>query len=110
MSSYIVAYTMRDGEDKYVVFNEDDAVGRAVDLYNRLMGDERVYCANVCEVIITRTLSNREGGDSLCDKVIGFRPDADHIISLLEDYDGDGCVTDDLLAYMRSHLQKGGDQ
>jgi hypothetical protein len=43
---------------------------------------------------------------------LGVRSDknADHIMSLLEDYDGDGCVTDDLLAYMRSHLQKGGDQ
>jgi hypothetical protein len=53
MNSYIVAYTMRDGEDKYVVFHEDDALGRAVDLYNRLLDDERVYCANVCKVIIT---------------------------------------------------------
>lgn len=53
MSSYIVAYTMRDGEDKYVVFHEDDAKARASELYARLLDDERVYCANVCKIIIT---------------------------------------------------------
>jgi hypothetical protein len=34
--------------------------------------------------------------------------DTEYVMSLLENYDGEGCVTDDLLGYMRINLQRGG--
>lgn len=34
--------------------------------------------------------------------------DTEYVMSLLENYDGEGCVTDDLLGYMRVNLQRGG--
>jgi hypothetical protein len=39
---------------------------------------------------------------------ITSRKRIDHVIALLEDFEGDGVVTDDLLYYMRSNLEKGG--
>jgi hypothetical protein len=53
MRSYIVAYTTRDNKDTYVVFHEEDALVRALDLYNKLTDEPNTYCANVCEIVAT---------------------------------------------------------
>lgn len=52
MSSYIVAYTKGE-QDHYVVFCHDDSLKRATQLYERLRGDDDVYCANLCEIVDT---------------------------------------------------------
>ncbi len=52
MSSYIVAYTKGE-QDHYVVFCHDDSLKRATQLYERLRGDDDVYCANLCEIVHT---------------------------------------------------------
>ena len=64
MSSYIVAYTTRDNKDTYVVFHEEDALDRAMELYDKLLEEPNTYCANVCEIVATTEHYPLKGGVS----------------------------------------------